>query len=139
MKDAKAIVHVAILVVVYLFANCSVFDEKINLNGDNIYYHILGEALATGQGYVDISNPMTPVHNHYPPGYPFIISIFMRLGFEEISFFNACIFSIANVFDKASRRLTFTRFTLTPSILLVCLKRITMDAKTIFTTIFCFI
>ncbi len=88
MKDAKAIVHVAILVVVYLFANCSVFDEKINLNGDNIYYHILGEALATGQGYVDISNPMTPVHNHYPPGYPFIISIFMRLGFEEISFFN---------------------------------------------------
>ncbi len=73
---------------VFFTAYTNVIDEKINVNGDNIMYHILGKSLATGQGYVNINSPLKEAHNHFPPGYPFIISMFMRMGFTDISFFS---------------------------------------------------
>jgi hypothetical protein len=55
------------------------FDPKIALIGDNTDYYLLGKALAQGEGYVNISSPEKPPHNHFPPGYPAVISVVMRL------------------------------------------------------------
>lgn len=55
----------------------SIFDKKVNLGGDNAGYYILGKALANGQGYTNIHLPENTPHNHFPPGYPAILGIFM--------------------------------------------------------------
>lgn len=50
------------------------FDPKIDLNGDNASYLILGKALAGGAGYTNIQLPEPTPHNHYPMGYPALIA-----------------------------------------------------------------
>lgn len=80
-------IHLGILLIIFLVAYISSFSDKINLGGDNICYFTLGKALASGYGYVDIISPGLVPNNHFPPGYPFIISLFMRIGFDEIGFF----------------------------------------------------
>ena len=42
---------------------------------DGAGYAILGEALATGRGYREISDPASPRHAHFPPGYPAALAI----------------------------------------------------------------
>jgi hypothetical protein len=42
--------------------------------GDNSTYLILGQALATGQGYKMISDPRSPDMGLYPPGYPLLLA-----------------------------------------------------------------
>jgi hypothetical protein len=37
---------------------------------DGAGYAVLGEALAAGRGYREISQPESPRHAHFPPGYP---------------------------------------------------------------------
>jgi len=51
-----------------------VFDGKLDSNGDNASYYILGKALANGNGYVNINNINKEANNHFPPGYPVIVS-----------------------------------------------------------------
>lgn len=62
-----------------------VYNPKINLGGDNAGYYILGKALAEGQGFTDIHKPHKPVHTHFPPGYPAVMSIFMQIS-DSIDF-----------------------------------------------------
>lgn len=50
------------------------FDSKLALLGDNASYYTLGKAIASGEGYVNISKLSKSPNNHYPPGYPAIIS-----------------------------------------------------------------
>ncbi len=80
-------IHMALLTACFLIAYLACISEKIDLGGDNICYHILGKALASGAGYVNIYSPLMLPENHFPPGYPFLISLFMRLGIEDIQFF----------------------------------------------------
>lgn len=80
-------IHLGLLLIIFLIIYVACFTNKISLGGDNIYYYTLGKALASGHGYVDIISPTLTPNNHFPPGYPFIISLFMRLGFEDIAFF----------------------------------------------------
>jgi hypothetical protein len=54
-----------------------IFNEKVDLGGDNASYYILGKALSSGEGYNNIHVPGNPPHNHFPPGYPAIMAIFM--------------------------------------------------------------
>ncbi len=42
---------------------------------DGAGYAVLGEALATGRGYREISDPATPRHAHFPPGYPAALAV----------------------------------------------------------------
>jgi hypothetical protein len=62
-----------------------IFDEKIDLGGDNANYYILGEALAEGHGFKNIHMYGTPPHNHFPPGYPAIIAVVMKFFSDEIT------------------------------------------------------
>jgi hypothetical protein len=58
----------------FLFTYTYTFDSKLALLGDNASYYTLGKALAQGEGYVNISKISKSPNNHYPPGYPVIIS-----------------------------------------------------------------
>lgn len=54
-----------------------IFNQKVDLGGDNASYYILGKAISSGQGYTNIHVPGNPPHNHFPPGYPAILAVFM--------------------------------------------------------------
>jgi 4-amino-4-deoxy-L-arabinose transferase-like glycosyltransferase len=59
------------------------FDTKLDLNGDNVDYYLLGKALAEGKGYTTIWYPDSPPYTHRPPGYPLIIAAALTLGFQS--------------------------------------------------------
>ncbi|NNF34562.1 MAG: phospholipid carrier-dependent glycosyltransferase [Saprospiraceae bacterium] len=61
----------------FLFTYQYIFDIKIDLNGDNASYYILGKALHAGEGFVNINSIHKTPNNHFPPGYPVIISLIM--------------------------------------------------------------
>ena len=48
-----------------------IFDNKINLNGDNCYYFINATSLAQGNGYADMLGQPT---TNFPPGYPLLMA-----------------------------------------------------------------
>ncbi len=78
-------VYGAILLLTFFNIYSKVFDEKVDLNGDNVSYYILGQSIATGQGYSNIfSNQQA--HNHFPPGYPAIIGVVSKLFSNDINF-----------------------------------------------------
>lgn len=47
-----------------------------NLGGDNVVYYLLSQALATGQGYVDLYLPGHPAHLKYPFLFPLLLTPF---------------------------------------------------------------
>ena len=61
-----------------------VFDKKLDLSGDNVKYFLLGKALADGDGYTSNWQPETPAHTHFPPGYPILVAIGMKLGLKKV-------------------------------------------------------
>ena len=58
----------------FMICYAYVFDTKIDMNGDNASYYMLGKALWQGEGYVSINSVFKSPNNHFPPGYPVIIS-----------------------------------------------------------------
>ena len=71
------------------------FDKKLDLNGDNANYYMLGKALSEGRGFVNINTLNLSPNNHFPPGYPFIISLVMRIvneDFTTLKIINAGLF-----------------------------------------------
>ena len=62
-----------------------IFDVKLFLGGDNADYYLLANALASGEGYINTHLPGLPPANHFPPGYPFLMSLLMRVGIESIT------------------------------------------------------
>ena len=65
------IIYIFVLIITFFKVYDNVFDEKINLGGDNAAYYILGNAIASGEGYTDIQNKEKLSHNHFPVGYLF--------------------------------------------------------------------
>jgi hypothetical protein len=59
---------------------------------DGAGYAVLGQALSTGQGYREINQPEAPLHDHFPPGYPFALAVLWR--FTGRSTLAAHIFSM---------------------------------------------
>ena len=54
------------------------FDHKPDLNGDNFAYYLLGKRLANGLGYTNATTVELTPHNHFPPGYPALLCVFMK-------------------------------------------------------------
>jgi 4-amino-4-deoxy-L-arabinose transferase-like glycosyltransferase len=69
---------------VFVFLFTRIFDEKLNLGGDNAAYYILSKAIASAQGYTNIQLPDPTPHTHFPPGYPLLLAIASWLGFSSI-------------------------------------------------------
>jgi hypothetical protein len=69
-----------IILSLYLFT----FDAKLDLNGDNVDYYLLGKAISQGEGYTTIWYPGSPPFSHRPIGYPIIIAGAMMFGLSSI-------------------------------------------------------
>ncbi|MEM6523478.1 MAG: phospholipid carrier-dependent glycosyltransferase [Bacteroidota bacterium] len=85
MKARTHWIHIIVLAVVFLGAFSYTFDSKLAMLGDNASYYMLGKALAEGEGYVNISSSAKRPSNHYPPGYPVIISTVMLFSDSLVS------------------------------------------------------
>ena len=46
----------------------------LGLFNDDAEYLVIGDALASGQGYTWANDPLQPPHNKYPPGYPLAVA-----------------------------------------------------------------
>lgn len=77
----------ALILIFTFFSNYSrIFDKKINAGGDNAAYYILGNAIASGQGYTNIYSISKSKQNHFPPGYPAIIAGATKVAPNNIIF-----------------------------------------------------
>ena len=73
-----SIIMLLVMAVVFTGVYSSILDKKLDLNGDNGNYYMLGKALATGQGYVNINSFQKHLHKHFPPGYPVLIGSIIK-------------------------------------------------------------
>lgn len=80
----KSLLFFAILFLIFIQVYPYIFDSKLFLGGDNADYYLLANALASGEGYVNTNLPGMPPANHFPPGYPFLMSLLIRIGFETM-------------------------------------------------------
>ena len=64
----KSLLYFGILFLIFIQVYPYIFDAKIFLGGDNADYYLLANALADGEGYVNIHLPGAPPANHFPPG-----------------------------------------------------------------------
>lgn len=62
-------------------------DKKLDLNGDNASYIILARNMSQGLGYVNTTVDGIKPASHFPPGYSFILQLFMRMGIDNLLFF----------------------------------------------------
>jgi 4-amino-4-deoxy-L-arabinose transferase-like glycosyltransferase len=79
-----SLVYLIILGIIFIILYNYVYDDKIYLGGDNAVYYITGCSLAEGHGYTNIHLAEQSAANHFPPGYPFIISIIVRFFGESM-------------------------------------------------------
>lgn len=79
------VVYPVLLIIVFAFSYTHIFDQKIDLNGDNVNYYLLGKALSSGKGYVRLNHIDEPPASHFPPGYPAIIASVMTLFSKDIT------------------------------------------------------
>ena len=73
-------IYSGLLLLIFFVAYQFIFDSKLDLGGDNGGYYILGKALSTGHGYTNIHHVGDPSHNHFPPGYPALLAVFMFIS-----------------------------------------------------------
>ena len=91
-----------LLVLIFAPVYALIFDTKLDLNGDNARYYVLGKALSLGRGYVDIHTRDENPAGNVPPGYPAIIGLVMKLASSDFAavktangiFFLAAIISL---------------------------------------------
>lgn len=77
-KRSVRYILLGILTVFFLVNYSSIFDEKPDMNGDNIHYYSLGKALAEGKGFTNIMSLEESPHTHFPPGYPLFVAGVMK-------------------------------------------------------------
>ena len=87
-------VPLLLVVVVLVAAIVSITPWPVGAYEDDAIYTLLAKALASGDGYRMINLPGSPNATHYPPGYPFLLSLLWRMSpaFPE----NVVIFKFTN-------------------------------------------
>ena len=82
----KWVIGVMLVIVSFVYNHnySNIYDRKIDLNGDNIYYYSLGQALSHGDGYTNIISLEQSPHAHFPPGYPWFISKILKASPDNI-------------------------------------------------------
>jgi hypothetical protein len=81
----KTILPLAVIVVLFGSVYNYCFDEKLDANGDNAAYFLLGKGLAEGQGYSNYYRFPASPETHFPPGYPSFISTLITLGIGGVA------------------------------------------------------
>ena len=94
----KGLIFAVVLFFIFLFVYKTIFDPKIDLGGDNISYYLLGKSIADGHGYTDTHHIEQNIHNHYPSGYPVLISCvysFFPNNINALKIFNGVLFYLS--------------------------------------------
>jgi hypothetical protein len=92
--SVSPILPVLLVGLVGIVAMLTVTPWPVGAFQDDAIYTVLARALATGEGYRMINLPAAPHATHYPPGYPFFLSLLWRLSpsFPD----NIVLFKFAN-------------------------------------------
>ncbi len=76
----KDLIYLTLIFIASLVAYNYIFNEKIDLNGDNLSYFFCAKSLVTGNGYSSpLSIPSLPTAV-FPPGYPIILTLGMFIS-----------------------------------------------------------
>lgn len=87
------LITVSVFLPLFIILYNYTFDSKIFTGGDNADYFALGKAISLGEGYTNIHLSGNPAGNHFPPGYPFILGIYMWIfgyGVIGLKILNGC-------------------------------------------------
>lgn len=68
------------IAVAHLVLGALLFEPILFSGGDNVRYMIVGEALRSGLGFLDLHLPTTPLHTKYPPVYPGLLAVLGLVG-----------------------------------------------------------
>jgi hypothetical protein len=90
----ERLVPLALMVAVLLVAILSITPWPVGAYEDDAIYTLLARSLASGEGYRMINLPDAPHATHYPPGYPFVLSLLWRIWPEFPD--NVVVFKFAN-------------------------------------------
>ncbi|HSA57075.1 MAG TPA: glycosyltransferase family 39 protein [Gemmatimonadaceae bacterium] len=90
----ERLVPVTVTVLVLLVAIMTISPWPVGVFEDDGIYTVLARSLATGEGYRLTNLPGSPNATHYPPGYPFVLSLLWRMSpaFPD----NVVVFKFAN-------------------------------------------
>ena len=99
LRDTWGIAYSIALALIFTVVYFYIYDMKVHMGGDNAEYYVLAKAIADGKGYVYAANASAPAHNHFPPGYPFLMAVMIRLGITELTSLTAAngLFLLASV------------------------------------------
>ena len=98
LKNPQSLANIIlplVIVLVFITSYSYVYDSKLDLNGDNANYYMLGKSIATGEGFTNVSGINKSPNNHFPPGYPAIISVIITVfndSIETLKLFNGFFF-----------------------------------------------
>jgi hypothetical protein len=87
-------VPLVLVVVVLVAAIASITPWPVGAYEDDAIYTLLAKSLASGDGYRMMNLPGTPAATHYPPGYPFLLSVLWRVAPQFPD--NVVVFKFAN-------------------------------------------
>lgn len=102
-RDRPAVlpyIYATILILCFAWVYSLIFDEDLEMVGDNAAYYILGKSLYMGEGYRYINSPEAPPAARLPPGYPVLIALTMTLwssDFAAVKLVNGLAFGLAVV------------------------------------------
>jgi hypothetical protein len=113
------LVPVVVLAVVLLVAILTIAPWPVGSFEDDGIYTVLARSLASGEGFRFTNLPGSPNATHYPPGYPFVLSLLWRAspGFPEnvamLKFANAIFLAFAalGTWSYARSRLSMSSIT----------------------------
>lgn len=94
LRRFERLIPLVLMIAVLLAAILSITPWPVGAYEDDAIYTLLAKALATGEGYRMINLPGAPHATHYPPGYPFMLSLLWRMwpDFPD----NVVVFKFAN-------------------------------------------
>ncbi len=90
----ERLVPLLLMIGVLVVAILSITPWPVGAYEDDAIYTVLAKSLATGEGYRMINLPGAPYATHYPPGYPFLLSLLWRVWPEFPD--NVVVFKFAN-------------------------------------------
>ena len=104
----ERLIPLFLVIGVLLAAILSITPWPVGAYEDDAIYTVLAKALATGDGYRMINLPGAPHATHYPPGYPFLLSLLWRVWPEFPD--NVVVFKFANAVLLAVAAVAMYRF-----------------------------
>jgi hypothetical protein len=93
-QRVERFIPLLLIVAVLVAAIASITPWPVGAYEDDAIYTLLAKALANGDGYRMINLPGAPHATHYPPGYPFLLSLLWRVAPDFPD--NVVVFKFAN-------------------------------------------